>query len=167
MDILVIIYMVIVLAGVLVYYFNLSELKAKKKKIGTIQAKWSSKFNISIKLNWVNWAIVIAYLGWSLFLIIVEPHRKNDYISLVLFIIFLSFSPRWTTVIGSQGVISGMEVFLWENLAEWKVISKGKLKYMELKWESRSRPSELKTKLIRLPENKEVILPPSPKERKD
>jgi len=159
MDLLVIIYIVLALLAVIIYLFNLFELKAKKRQIGTIQAKWSSMFNLTIKINWIIWAVVIAYLSWSLFLIIAEPYRKNEHISLIVFILFLSFYPRWVTVNGSKGIISGMEVFLWENLKEWEILSRGRSQYLELKWESRSAPQVLKTKKIRLPSNKEVTLP--------
>jgi len=160
MSLLVIIYIAIALFAVMIYLFSLFELKAKKKQIGTIQTQWSSKFNLTIKINWIIWAAVIAYLWWSLYLIIAEPHRKNEYIFLFVFILFLSFYPRWTAVIGSKGVISGMEVLLWENLKEWKIFSRGRSQYLELKWESRSVPPELKTKRIPIPANRTVI-PPS------
>lgn len=160
MSLLVIIYIAIALFAVMIYLFSLFELKAKKKQIGAIQTQWSSKFNLTIKINWIIWAAVIAYLSWSLYLIIAEPYRKNEYIFLFVFILFFSFYPRWTAVIGSKGIISGMEVLMWENLKEWKIFSRGRSQYLELKWESSDVPPELRTKRIRLPANKEVI-PPS------
>lgn len=159
MDLLLIIYIVLALFASMIYLFNLFELKAKKKQIGTIRAQWSSRLNLTIRINWIIWAAVIAYLSWSLFLIISEPFSKNEYIFLFIFVLFLSFYPRWTAVIGSKGIISGMEVFLWEDLREWKIFSRGRAKYLEMKRESRSAPPELEKKRIRLPANKDVALP--------
>jgi len=159
MSPLIIIYAVIFLIGVFTYFFNLYNLKAKKKLIGKIHSEWLSNFNLAIKVNWVSWIVVIVYLTWSIFLIIAEPHKDNDYTPLVLFIFFLSFYPRWKVIIGSKGIISGMKVFLWENLVEWNVIEKGKIKYLELKKASDSTPLKVETKRIRLPKNKEFTLP--------
>lgn len=160
MDLIGIIYIALALFAAIIYLFNLFELKAKKKQIGAIHVQWSSKFNLTIKINWIIWIAVISYLSWSLFLIIGGPHRQNEYVFLLVFILFLSFYPRWMTAIGSKGIISGMEVFLWENLKEWKIFARGRSQYLELKWESPSVPRELKTKRIRLPVHKEVRLPP-------
>jgi hypothetical protein len=159
MSLLAVIYIAIALFAVMIYLLSLFELKAKKKQIGAIQTQWSSKFNLTIKINWIIWAAVLAYLSWSLYLIIAEPYRKNEYIFLLVFILFLSFYPRWITVIGSKGIISGMEVFLWENLKEWKIFSRGRSQYLELKWDSGSVLPELKTKRIPLPIHKEITLP--------
>ena len=159
MDLLVITYIALALFAVMIYLFNFFELKAKKKQIGTIRAQWSSRFNLTIRINWIIWAAVVAYLSWSLFLLIFEPFRKNEYIFLFIFALFLSFYPRWTAVIGSKGIISGMEVFLWEDLKEWKILSRGRSQYLEMEWETRSTPPGIKTKRIRLPANKEVSLP--------
>jgi len=159
MDLLVIIYIGIAFFAAVIYLFSLFELKAKKKQIGEIHIQWSSMFNLTIKINWIIWAVIVAYLSWSLFLIVAEPLRKNEYIFLLVFILFLSFYPRWVVVIGSKGIISGMEVFWWKNFKEWKIFGRGRSLYLELKWESRSRPPELKTKRIRLPANKEVAPP--------
>jgi hypothetical protein len=146
--------------GVLVifnYFFNLYRLKEKKKQIETIYSEWSTKFNLKIPLNWLIWLLVVAYFSWSLFLIITGPHRDNDYTPLVIFFLFSSFYPRWNVVIGSEGIITGMEVFLWEDLREWQIIHKGKYKYLELKWYS-PRLLETKTRRIRLPKNNKLIL---------
>ncbi len=159
MDLLEIIYVALAFFAAVIFLFNLFELKAKKKQIGTIHAQWSSKFNLTIRINWIIWAAVAAYLSWSLFLIITKPSSKNEYVPLFIFALFLSFHPRWTTVVGSKGIISGMEVFLWEDLREWQILSRGKSQYLEVKRESRSTPPGIKTRRIRLPANKEVILP--------
>jgi len=159
MDLLVIIYIALAFFAAIIYLFNLFDLKAKKKQIGTIRAQWSSMFNLAIRINWIIWAAVVAYLLWSLFLIISEPFSKNELIFLFIFALFLSFYPRWSAVIGSKGIISGMEVFLWEGLREWQILSRGKSQYLEVKWESRSAPPGIKTKRIRLPANKDVTLP--------
>ena len=139
------------------YFFNLYRLNAKKKLIGKIYSKWWSIFNLKIPINWVIWILVAAYLSWSLFLIIAEPHRDNDYTLLLIFFLFLSFYPRWNIIIGSEGIVTGMKVFLWEDLIEWEIIEKGKSKYLELKWYS-PLTSETKTKRIRLPNNNKLIL---------
>jgi len=139
------------------YFFNLYRLKVKKKQIETIYSEWSAKFNLKIPLNWLVWLLVVVYFSWSLFLIITGPHRDNDYTPLVIFFLFLSFYPRWNVVIGSEGIITGMEVFLWEDLREWQIIYKGKYKYLELKWYS-PLSLETKTRRIRLPKNNELIL---------
>jgi len=159
MDLLVFIYIMIALFAVLVFLYNVFELKAKKKLIGKICTQWSLMFNLTIRINWIVWLAVLAYLSWTFFLIIAEPHKKNGYIFLLVFILFLSFTPRWKIIIGSKGIISGMEVFLWRNLKEWQMYSRGTSKYLDLKWESPSEPPELKTKRIRLPANRKVSLP--------
>lgn len=139
------------------YFFNLFRLKAKKKRIGAIYSEWSTRFSLKIPLNWVIWILVVSYFSWSLFLIITGPHQDNDYTPLVIFFLFLSFYPRWIIVIGSEGIISGMEIFLWEDLREWQIMNRGKYKYLELKWYS-PLSSETKTRRIRLPKNNELIL---------
>lgn len=139
------------------FFFNLYRLKAKKKQIETIYSEWSTKFNLKIPLNWVIWLLVAAYLFWSLFLIITGPQRDNDYTPLVIFFLFLSFYPKWNVVVGSEGIITGMEVFLWEDLREWEILSRGKYKYLELKWYS-SVSAKTRTKRIRLPKNNKLIL---------
>ncbi len=159
MDLLVIIYIALALCAAIIFVFNLFELKAKKKQIGTIRAQWSSKFNLTIRMNWIVWAAVVGYLSWSLFLIIFKPFSKNEYVFLFIFALFLSFYPRWITAIGSRGIISGMEVFLWEDLREWQILSRGKSQYLEVKRESRSTPPGIKTKRIHLPANKDITLP--------
>jgi len=154
------VFMIYVGIGVLAlfnYFFNLYRLKVKKKQIETIYSEWSAKFNLKIPLNWLVWLLVVVYFSWSLFLIITGPHRDNDYTPLVIFFLFLSFYPRWNVVIGSEGIITGMEVFLWEDLREWQIIYKGKYKYLELKWYS-PLSLETKTRRIRLPKNNELIL---------
>jgi hypothetical protein len=159
MDLLVIIYVALAFFAVIIYLFNLFELKGKRKQIGTIRAQWSSRFNLTIRMNWIIWAAVVAYLAWSLFLIISEPFSRNEYIFLFIFALFLSFYPRWTVVIASKGIISGMEVFLWEDLKEWQILGRGKSQYLEMKLESRTTPPEIKTKRIGLPSNKDITLP--------
>jgi len=146
-----VIYIVIALLAVFNYFFNLYRLNSKKKLIGKIHSKWSSKFNLTFPINWVNWIAVIAYLLLSFSLIITEPHRDNDYTLLVLFIIFLSFYPRWNVIVGSKGIIIGMKIIFWENILERRIIDKGKFRYLELKWALDSAPFNKKTKRIKIP----------------
>ncbi len=159
MDLIVIIYIGLAFFAAIIYLFNFFELKAKKKQIGSIRSQWSSRFNLTIRINWITWAAVIAYLSWRLFLIISDPFRKNEYVFLFIFALFLSFYPRWTAVIGSKGIISGMEVFLWEDLKEWQLLSRGGARYLEVKRESPSAPPGIETMRIRLPANKDITLP--------
>jgi len=153
-----VIYIAIALLGVFNYFFNLYRLDSKKKLIGKIHSKWSSKFNLTFPINWVNWIAVIAYLLLSFSLIITEPHRDNDYTLLVLFIIFLSFYPRWNIIVGSKGIIMEMEIIFWENIIERRIIDKEKYRYLELKWASDSAPFEKKTKRISIPSKLPDIL---------
>ena len=137
--------------GLLNYFFNLYRLKAKKKLIGKTLLKWSSRFNLKISMNWVNWFIIIVYLSGSFYLITSESHQDKDYFLLVVFVIILSFYPRWHIIIGSKGIILGMKTILWSNQVEREIIDQGKFRYLELKWASDSKPAVIKTKRIQIP----------------
>jgi len=89
--------------------------------------------------------------------VIIEPRKDKDYLLLVLFIVFLSFYPRWTVAVGSKGIIAGIKVFLWENLVELNVIERGRIRFLELKWASHSMPIKIHTKRIPLPKNKRLL----------
>lgn len=140
-----------VLIGFFLFLFNFSVLKANKNVVGTIYHRWSSKFNLEFPLSWLRWAAIIAYLIWSLYRIINEPHRSSNYTNLFLLVIILGFYPTWHTIVGSKGIILGTKVVLWKIVKEWKIIEKGRFKYLEMKWSYESAPSDIKTKRILIP----------------
>lgn len=145
------IYIIMGLISFIIYFFNLHKFNLRKKIIGNVYGEWSNKLNLNVQKNWLNWGIIIAYLSWSLYLIVSEPHKNNDYTSLFFLFIVLSFYPAWKIVIGSKGIILGTKVLLWEESVERKIIDKGKFKYLELKWTTDSAPLDIKTKRVPIP----------------
>lgn len=157
MSPLLVIYTSFASSGIIVYFLNKFTLNEKKMLIGIVYTEWSSKFNRTIHLNWLRWILLILYLLFSISFVVVEPGNDKNYILFVLFTIFLSFSPRWTVVVGSRGIVAGMRIFLWKNLLEWKVLEKRRVKLLELKWASHSLPIKIKTKRIPLPKNRKLF----------
>lgn len=146
------VYGIWILIGLFIYIYGLLKLKANKRIIGEIYYKWSFKFNIEFARNWINWAIVIAYLIWSFSQLTKEFHTKVFYTNIVIFFaLFLSFYPRWNIFIGSKGIIYGTQAVLWEKLKEWKLIRKGRRSYLELKFRADDEFSNIIIKRIRIP----------------
>lgn len=145
------IYIVIVILGIFIYLYNLVILNRNKKRIGEVYGKWSLTFNLKNRINWIIWAIVIAYLILSIYFIFSKPHKDNDFVFLVLFIIFLSFYPTWNIRVGSEGIILGSTMIPNERLVEKRIIDKRKSKYLFLKWTPDSTSPRTKTTKILIP----------------
>lgn len=144
-------YILSVVFGILIYSYHFYKIKIKKRSIGTIYYRWSSKFNLSFTINLLRLAILFAYLIWIIYQIITEPYRNHSHIGIMLLIIILSFYPRWNIIIGAKGIILGMKVIPWKNIRSWEILDKRKIKYLEFEWALDSMPTEIKTKRIKVP----------------
>lgn len=130
---------------------NFSELKQKKKLIGTIRYRWSPNFNIEFPLNWLKWIMVLCYLIWSFYLILRGPKDSTDFTPFTMFFLFLSFYPTWHVFVGSEGIVIERKVILWKMVTERKIIEKGRIKYLEIRWVYPSEPAKIRSKRIPIP----------------
>jgi len=139
--------------AVFLYVFYLRSIRQKKKSIGTIQAKWSSKLNLSFPMSWVRWAAIVLYLFWCVYQVVRAPRANAGHFSFMFLVIILSFAPRWTVYLGSDGIISNMKEIPWEKLSEKKVVREGRNRYLYMKESQVSAQAKVKTWKIRLPKH--------------
>lgn len=133
MDPVFVIYGVFLIVSFINYLSILQRERAKKELIGDVRLKWSSRFHLSIPLNWAIWGFVILYLGGSIYFIASKPHQNNDWTLLVVFFLFMSFYPKWEVRVGTKGILVGTNVYLWEKIEESTIVKKGKYGYLKLK----------------------------------
>ncbi len=151
---LYLIYSIIILIGIFFFSFYTIELMHKKRLIKEIHYKWNSLFDIRIWLNWLKLGFLVAYSFWAIYLILSEPKRANDFTPLVLLALFFCFYPTWFVFIGSRGMIIRRKLILWETVKDWKIIKKGWLKYLEIRYES--APNKEKIKKLPIPDERKI-----------
>lgn len=154
-------YMASIALAIFIYFSHLRSLRQKKKTIGIIQAKWSSKLNLSFPMSCVRWGAIFLYLFWCVYQVVRQPEANAGHFSFMLLVILLSFAPRWNVFLGSGGIIFNMKVIRWERLSEKKVVSEGRNKYLYMKESFVSAEPEIKTKKIRLPKHVIIFFPHS------
>lgn len=151
---LYLIYLIIISVGIFLFGFYTIDLVHKKKVIKEIQYKWNSLFNIRIWHNWLKLGFIIAYTFWAFYQILPEPKRANDFTSLVFLGFFFCFYPTWHVWIGSKGMIIGRKLIRWEMVKDWKIIKKGGLKYLEIRYEL--APNKERIKKLPVPDEEEI-----------
>jgi ascorbate-specific PTS system EIIC-type component UlaA len=125
--------------------------QTKKKLAGRTYFKWSSKFNLGIPANRINWMIVLVYITATIYLVLTEPIMHSDYLLIVVFILFFIHYPRWNILVSSKGILMGLNFVSWEKMIEKKLVENKKSKHLELRWTSDFDQSKTKFKRIQIP----------------
>ncbi|MDH7514025.1 MAG: hypothetical protein QHH14_13850 [Clostridiales bacterium] len=97
------VYIRVAFSGLVYFIINALKFQTKKKLAGTTYFKWSSKFNLGIPANRINWMIVSVYLAATIYFVVTEPKMVSDYLLIVIFILFFSHYPKWNRLVGSKG----------------------------------------------------------------
>ncbi len=133
------------------FLLNILNYRALTGLAGRKFLQWSSKFNLGIRFNIINWLIVLLYVAATIFFFITRPKANSNVLLVVILMFFLAHSPRWNILIGSDGVLLGLKFFPWKDVIEKKMIERKEGVEMELRFKKENTPTTEESRTIRLP----------------
>ena len=119
-------------AGAIIYFFYLKNLKESIQFVGEIRCRWNSRFEMEFFEGKIAMLVLILYLAYNIYLLVKFPGRISSYSFIgILFLVF-GFYPRWIVLIGEKGIIMKTKPILWEELERRQLQTAGKRSYLEL-----------------------------------
>lgn len=137
--------------GILNFVFNYRKWTANNKKAGIIYYQWSTKLNPRIPRNRIYLFFLVVYLLVSFYFLLAPPKMMSDYTMFVLFLLVMSFISKWNAAIGSSAIILGEHIIPNDKILYKKIVSKGKSRFLEVKWSPKEGGSVVKEKMVPFP----------------
>lgn len=137
--------------GILNFVFNYRKWTASNKKAGIINYQWSTKLNPRIPRNRIYLFFLFVYLLVSFYFLLSPPKMMSDYTMFVLFLLVMSFIPKWKAAVGSSAIILGGLIIPNDKILYKKIVSKGKSRFLEIKWSPKESSSVVKEKMVPVP----------------
>ncbi len=79
-------------------------------------AEWSRASELSFMENWAFLAVLLVFAAWCGWQVAHNPASPAGYRSLLVLLFVLANAPRWSVVVGREGVVHRLKFIPWQTV---------------------------------------------------